>query len=202
MEVRTDCIFDPAALVARVSIVSEARHDLAEGRRTVVENRPAGVVLEASGRPALAGFELALDEDISDHAALAGNRMQGKDARTRLISARAVAVEPTEQLIAAAHRKYRRSVCHGLGECGATCGQIWGHERLLAVLPAADVVEIGVRRQLVTEPDRPHDELDATPPRALGEHREVAPVRVDVEVLGVQMRDDNVHAARFQYGFA
>jgi len=50
----------------------------------------------------------------------------------------------------------------------------------------------------VAHPDRAHVELVASRTRTRREHRDVSTVRVDVEVVGIQMTHDDLHAARSQ----
>ncbi len=72
-------------------------------------------------------------------------------------------------------------------------------ERLFAVLAAADVEEIvfaGMDR--LADGDGPHVELVSAPRRAPRQNCDVAAVRVDVQVVGVEMPDDDLHAARSQ----
>src|SRR5688572_33349456 len=75
VEVRPDRAADAAAFVAALSVVPEARNDAAQGLRARVEHRAPCVVLEAGQEPALTRLELALEEHVADHAALAGHRL-------------------------------------------------------------------------------------------------------------------------------
>ena len=79
-----------------------------------------------------------------------------------------------------------------------------GDEDLLAVLAAADVVEVVLAGDdRVVHPDRGHVEVVPPPGGASREDGDVAAVGVDVEVVRIEMTDANPrHAARSQYGFA
>ena len=160
------------------------------------------MVLEPDDRPPLARVELALDQHVADQANISGHRVQRKDAGTGLLAPRAVTVVAAEQLVAAADGEQDRAAGHGLGQRRAAAGEIGCDEGLLAVLPAADVEEIRVGRRRVAEADLTDVEVDPAPQRPAREHREIAPIGVDVEVLGIQVRQDDLHATRSQYGRA
>src|SRR5204862_6571569 len=102
---------------------------------------------------------------------------------------------------AAAGREERRPAV----DCGADavgfCDEILGDERLLAVLAAADVEEIVLTRlDRLADRHRAHLEFVAAPGRAPSEHRDVSAIRVDVEVIRIEMSHHDLHAARSQYG--
>ncbi len=72
-------------------------------------------------------------------------------------------------------------------------------ERLLTVLPAANVEEVDLAgRHRVADADRPHVELVPAQTRPLGEDRDVPAVGVDVQVVGIEMADPDPHAALSQ----
>ena len=160
------------------------------------------MVLEAGQGPRITSFELALEEDVADHAPLAGNGVVGEKADPGKLRPRAVAVEAAEELIAAAYGQECCSGLHGFDERGALGGEVGGDERLLAVLAAADVVEVVLAGpDGLAETDRPVVQLDAAPRAPALEDGDVAAVRVDVQVLGIEVRDDELHAtASSQYG--
>ena len=81
MEVGADRAAGAAALVAALAVVAEARDHAPERLGALVEERAAGVVLEAGQRAPLAGLELALEQDVADHAPLAGDGLQRERAR-------------------------------------------------------------------------------------------------------------------------
>ena len=70
---------------------------------------------------------------------------------------------------------------------------------LLAVLAAADVVEVVLAgQQRVARAERPHVELVPAPGGTPRENRDVAAIRVDVQVVGEEVPDDDPHAASSQ----
>ena len=80
---------DAAALEAGLAVVAEAGDDAAERLGAGVEPRAAGMVLEARDRPPLTRDELALEQDVADHAPLAGDRLVREEADRRASIARA-----------------------------------------------------------------------------------------------------------------
>ena len=82
MQVRAERAPDAAALEAGRAVVAEAGDHAPERLGARVEDRPAGVVLEARERACLA-VELALEQDVADHPALAGDRLEREDAGAR-----------------------------------------------------------------------------------------------------------------------
>ena len=114
MEVRADHAAETAALAAALAVVSEARDDATERRRSRIEPRPAGVVLEPGERPPLPRLELALEQDVADHPPLPGDGLERQQARTGHVLAVEAAVAAPEQLVAAADREHRRPAGDGL----------------------------------------------------------------------------------------
>src|SRR5262245_14958560 len=130
---------DPAgatALVTGLAVVAEARDHAPERLGAVVQVRAAGVVLEAGERAALAGPG-AVEQDVADHAALAGDRAEREQADPRQLSTGAVAVEAAEQLVAAAHGEKRGAAGNRIVESGPLGHEVGRDEPLLAILPAA-----------------------------------------------------------------
>ena len=84
----------------------------------------------------------------------------------------------------------------------AVGGERGRNELLLAVLPAADVVEVvRARPKRVAGADRLHLELVPPPGRTAGENGDVPAVGVDVQVIREQVSDGDLHAAASsQYG--
>ena len=158
------------------------------------------MVLESGHRPAFPGVELALDEDVADHPAVAGDRLVREQADARLLDAVGVEVEAAEQLVAAADGEQRRAVRDVRPQRVALGGEVGCDQRLLAVLAAADVEEVDLAaRHVVAGPDRADVELVPAPARPAFEHGDVAAVGVDVEVVRVEVADDDPrHAARSQ----
>ncbi len=185
-----------------LAVVSEPGHDPAERVRAVVEDRPAGMVLEPDDGLPLAGLELALDQHVSDQPPVSGDRVNGEHPGARLLRARPVAIEPPQQLVAAADGKHDRAPSDRIRERCAARREVRGDERLLAVLATADVEEVRVGRRRVAEADVTDVELDAATPRPSRQHREIAAIGVDVQVVRIQVREDHRHATRSQYGRA
>ena len=80
-------------------------------------------------------------------------------------------------------------------------GQVGGDQGLLAILPAADVEQVVLAgTHFLTERDLAHIQLVSPPGCPPLEDGDVAAVGVDVEVVGIEVSDDYLHAARFQYG--
>ena len=175
--------------------------DAPERLGAVLEHRAAGVVLEAGQRAPLAGLELALEQDVADHPPLAGDRVQRQQPDARQLVAALVAVEAPEELVAAADRERRGSALDGLPQRRPQRRERRGDQLLLAVLAAADVEEVVLARpDRVAGAERPHLELVAAPGGAPRQHRDVAAVGVDVQVVREEMADDDLHAASSQYG--
>jgi hypothetical protein len=80
VEIRPDGRFDPSALQAVLAVVPEPCDDPAEGLGAGVQMSSARVVLEAGKRPPIPGLEFAFEQDIADHAALAGDRVVREEA--------------------------------------------------------------------------------------------------------------------------
>ena len=77
MQVRPDRTPDTAASNP-LAVVAEARNHAAERLGVRVQDRTTGVVLESGQRACSAGARLALEQDVADHPALAGERVKGK----------------------------------------------------------------------------------------------------------------------------
>ena len=92
-------------------------------------------------------------------------------------------------------------VCDGGGDCLAALREVWCDQRLLAVLAAADVEQVvGGRVERVAGLDARDVERVAPQRGPPGEDGDVAAVGVDVEVVGVEVRDRDPHRAPSQYG--
>jgi hypothetical protein len=110
-----------------------------------------------------------------------------------------VPVEAAEQLVAAADGEKRRAAGHRFGQCGPLRSDVGRDQRLLAVLPAAYVVQVDLPSvHVLANPDVRDLELVASPRRPLPQHGDVAAVGVDVQVVRVEMPDADLHAARSQ----
>ena len=125
VEIRADGVAEAAPFEPRLAVVPEACDDATERLRTVVEDRPARVVLEARDRLPPARVELALEKHVSDQSPVPGDRVQRKHACARLLRARSVAIEPAEQLVAATDGEHDRPGVHRSSEGWASRGEIW-----------------------------------------------------------------------------
>ena len=157
------------------------------------------MILEAGKRVLHSRVELALEKDVADHPLLARHGLEWEKTDSRETGAAEVSIRTTEELVPAANREHR-----GAARCGSKHAlrlprEIARNERLLAVLSAAHVQEVVLAG--------PHGDADTqlldvqlvTAPRgAPREHRDVAAVRVDVQVIGIEMPDAQPHAARSQ----
>src|SRR2546425_4758095 len=102
VEVRPDCTADAAALPAALAVVAEPGDDAAEWFRARVQARPARVILEACKGAAGSGLELALEQDVADHAPFARDRVEGKEADPGQFGTVDVTVGAPEELVPAA----------------------------------------------------------------------------------------------------
>ena len=138
---------DAAALEAALAVVAEAVRRRGRAARAPSSSfvRPAWFSNPASVRPAR---ELAVEQHVADHPALAGDRVEREEADARQLGAVAVAVEAAEQLVAAADGEDapRRPSTAARSAVGLR-GEVDRDERLLAVLAAADVEQV-VRARL------------------------------------------------------
>ena len=112
-------------------------------------------------------------------------------------SPRDVAVEAAEQLVAAADGEERRAALDRLAQRVRLRREVVRDERLLAVLAAADVEEVDLAGGHGVAACRSRRTSSSWPraPRALGEHGDVAAVGVDVQVVGIEVADADLHAA-------
>ena len=157
-------------------------------------SKPARVRLDA-------WLELALEQHVADHPAVAGDRLERQEPDTRHVLAVEAAVSAAEQLVAAAHREERGAAADDrLDQRLRLRREVLRDEKLLAILPAADVVEVVLARpDRIVHAERRHVELVAPPGSAPLEDRDVAAVGIDVEVLRIEVADaDPAHAARSQ----
>src|SRR5262245_59371243 len=104
-------------------------------------------------------------------------------------------------MVAAPHGEHGRAALDGGVDGLCLRGEVGRDERLLAVLAAADVEEVArVGVEAISHRDRLDLKLVLAPGGPAREHGDVAAVRVDVQVVGIQMAHANLHAARSQYG--
>src|SRR4051812_15992784 len=194
VEVRADGTAEAAALEAGAAVVPEPVDHAAQRLGALVQVRAAGMVLEAGERLLETRLELALEQDVADHAPVAGNGLVREDAGARLLASVLVAVEAAEQLVAAADGEQGGAVVERRTERIGARGEVGRDESLLAILAAADVEEIVVAGdERIAEPDRANLELVPAPSRPPREHGHVAAIGVDVQVVRVQVADDDLH---------
>ena len=179
------------------AVVAEARDHAAERLGAVVEERSPGVVLEARERLAGRRVELALEQHVADHPPLAGDRLvreerrrpasrsrRGRGSRVRAAGSR------RRRRAGRRRRRRRRGAPRARGEVGRD-------EGLLAILAAADVEEIVRTRRRAASPSPIGVDLELVAARsgAPREHGDVAAVGVDVQVVGVEVADADLHDA-------
>src|SRR5437899_1153856 len=205
VEVRADGSADPRSLVAALTVVAEAGDHAAERLGPRVEARTAHMVLEPGEGATHTRLELALEEDVADHAPLAGRALERQEAGAWHLLAVKAAVAAAEQLVTATDREERSAALeHGRAQRLGLRGEILRDEQLLPVLAAAHVIEVVVARDdRIVHPERRDVELVPSKRCAPSEHRDVATVGIDVEVIRIEMADaDRRHALRSQYFFA
>src|SRR4029079_6463726 len=134
VEVRPDRPTDPASLEPRRAVIAVAGHAAPERLGAVVEDRPAGMVLEAGDRASATLRQRALQEDVADHPRVARYRLVGEEPDA--LQPRSVAAPDTapKQLIAAADRQERGAALHGLSDRTGAFGEIRRDHRLLSIL--------------------------------------------------------------------
>ena len=161
------------------------------------EQRPAGVILEADeGADAGAVAEVALAHDVADHPRRPGERLQVEQADARHLAAVLSHVAVPGELVAAAHREHRGAAGDGRVHGLAVPQQVLGDEQLVAILAAADQVQVGgLGVELLADPQRPLLELEAAPLEPPADDLDVAAVGVDREVLGIELAEHELHAA-------
>jgi len=169
-------------------------HHAAERLGTRVEQCSSSVVLEPGEQVPLARVELALEEDVPDHSGVTGDRLVREECGSGEEGAVSRPVTAPEELVAAADGQHRDAALPRLPDRFGLRDQVGCDESLLAILAAADVQEVergGIEG--VSETDCRQDELVPPERCAPREDRDVAAIRVDVEVLGVEVADPNPH---------
>src|SRR3954454_25305687 len=99
--------------------------------------RAPGVILEAGDRS-----ELGVEEHVADHAGLPGDRLERQEADARHLLAVEALVAAAEQLIATTDCEECGALVHGLDQRLRLPREVLGNEQLLAVLAAADVIQV------------------------------------------------------------
>ena len=201
VQIRPDRAADTTALPAAHTVVAETGDDPTERDGARIEPRPPGVVLEARERSADTRLQLALEQDVADHPPLAGHRLEREEPDPGQVDPLEVAIRPTEELIPAAHRQHGRACLRRGQHAVRLRDEVARDERLFPVLAAADVQQIVIAgSHRIADADRRHPEVVTPPGGAPREHRDVAAVGLDVEVVRILMSDPQLHAARSQYG--
>ena len=194
MQVRPERPSGPAAFEARRAVVPVPGDHASERHGTRVQHRPTRVVLEARDRPSRRLVQRAFEEHVADHATLTRERLVREERCALEPRAVPPAVAATEELVAAADGEQRRSPVDRLAQRGTVTGEVGRDHRLLTVLTAPDVEEV-VTAGHECSSDRDRFDAELVPARrgtAL-EDGDVAPVGIDVEVLGVEMTDADDH---------
>ena len=110
----------------------------------------------------LARLELALEENVADHPLLSGDGLEREKADARHVLAVEAAVAAAEQLVSAADGEQRGTAVDRRAQRVRLEEQILGDEHLLAILAAADVVEVVCAgNDVVAHADRRHVERRA-----------------------------------------
>ena len=169
MEVGADRAADADALVARLAVVPEPGDDAAERLGAGIEPGSARMVLETRDGSALAGHELAFEQDVADHPPLARNGVVREEADAGEQLALLVDIAAAKELVAAADGEERCAGVDRLLDRGPLLDQVRGDQRLLAVLAATDVEQVVLAGlELIADGDRRHIELvpaQGRPPR-------------------------------------
>jgi hypothetical protein len=152
------------------------------------------VVLEPGDGPRRTFAQGALQEDVADHASIAGDGLVGEEISSRHERAVTSKVAAAQELIAAAHGEECRAAIDRRADGGSLGREVRCDELLLAILSTADVDEIvsawleWVARADLLDFDRMSAERG--PPT---DHGNVPTVGVDVQVRRVEMTDRELH---------
>src|SRR5512133_3807102 len=109
VQVRPDSTPDAAALPAAHAVVAEPGHHAAEWLSACVEVCPSRMVLESGQCPTDARLELALQQDVTDHACIPGDGVEREHADPRQLGTVEVAVRAAEELVPTADREHGRA---------------------------------------------------------------------------------------------
>ena len=126
----------------------------------------------------------------------AGARLEVEQADARHLAAVLADVAMAGELVAAAHRQHGRAARDGAVQRPAVALEVLGHEHLIAILAAADEVEVGrLGVERLAHAQRALLELEPAPLEAAPDDLDVAAVGVDREVLGIELAEHELHAA-------
>src|SRR5262245_54026194 len=187
VQVGADQVEAPDSLESVAPVVTVTVQDPAERLRTRAEVRAPAVVLEPGQHPASLS-EIHLDRDVADQprAGFAyGLEVGDPEAGDRLL-AELIAVP--EQLIAATDGQERCAVVDGGGDRLALgLEHVLGDQHLVAILAAPDVDQVMFARvEPLARAGGGVLEGNAPPLGAPLEEEDVAAVRIDVHLLGVE----------------
>jgi hypothetical protein len=171
VEICPDRAAAPAALEAGLAVVPEPVENPSERDTARIEQRPTSVVLETGELVCQARLELALEQDVADHARRSGDGLVGEEAHAGHERPVAATVAAAEQLVAAAYgkqcdtRRMRELDRLGLRD------EVGSNESLLAILATADVKEVErIRFERVSDADSADVELVAAERRTSAEN--------------------------------
>ena len=188
MQIGADHVPVPGSLVTVPAVVPVAVQNPAEWPRPRPQMCAPSVILKSRQHAGIARRELDRDRDVPDQPRAVGahrTQVEQADSGEGLI-AELVAV--AEQLIAAAHAEQHRAPRGGRVErLPLVRHQIQRTTLLVAVLPPADVVEVGaVGIKRVADRHARQFEAEPAPSAAALQHQEVAAVGVDVHHVRIQ----------------
>ena len=142
MEVGADDATGDTALEAVVAVVAVAAHHPAEGPRAGAEAGAPGVVLEADDAHGLA-VDVGVDHQVADQPGRPGDGVEVEDPDARHPRAVGAGVAVPGELEAPAHAQRRGAVGDGGAQAlGLRGDEVLGDDGLVAVLAAAEVVEV------------------------------------------------------------
>ena len=116
--------------------------DAPERLSTRVEKGPARMVLEARELVSPARVQLAVEQHVTDHPHVTGNRLVREEPDSRQERAVPCPVPAAEELVAAADGEQRHAARMRVVHSSALRSEIRSDETLLPVLTASDVEEV------------------------------------------------------------
>ena len=186
MHIRADGGARHGPFTAVLAVVAKPLHDRGQRTRAGAQIGAAAVVLEPDQ---VRAFPPA--GDVADATRHVGPRVNGlhvENAESPHHRAVGVAVGPAHQLIAAAHGQHGRAVGHvHPNAVGMPPRQALAGGSLLAVLTAADHVDVLRLVQRIAPGHRRHPQLDSAPGAAPLQTGHVAPVRIKIHQVRVEI---------------
>ena len=162
------------------------------------------MVLEANQRRGFKSQAAGLDDDVADVAAGPRHRMQVDQPQPGQLFALGGHVVLAQQLVAAADRQYHGAAVDGApNRVHLVLGRVFEDQLLIPILAAApedqiDPGEVWGR----PSPDGVDGDRNAPPFGSLGQGQDVAPITVDIHLVGVEMRDSKRWLIHIGYGTA